>query len=140
MAQGRPASPNPRHRVKQPTETLSGSPTVAAPDLLNADQYCPATLAWWDNWCDSDQAEIFTSTDWFRLMMLAQVVDEFFLGDTSRMAEIRLNEEKLGATVRDRQNLRMTTKPKAKDDKGTDDEPKDTDNVVRLKTAFNKSA
>lgn len=142
MAQGRPASPNPRHRVKQPTAELSGSPEPAdTPELLNADQYCPATLAWWDNWCDSDQAEIFTSTDWFRLMMLAQVVDEFFLGDTTKMAEIRLNEEKLGATVRDRQNLRMTTKPtKAKDDKGTDNEPQDADNVVRLKTAFGKSA
>lgn len=43
--------------------------------------------------------------------MLAPLVEQFWTtGDKALLAEIRLNEERLGATVRDRQGLRMTFK------------------------------
>lgn len=138
MAQGRPASINPRNRSAKPGETLSGSP-VDAPALWHAEDYCPRTLAWWDMWAHSPQAESFFPSDWTRLIMLAQVVDEFFMGDTSKLAEIRLNEEKLGATVRDRQNLRMVIKKDNAEDKD-DGNPQDHKNVVRLKTAFKEAS
>lgn len=139
MAQGRPASPNPRNRTTRPVESLSGAP-VDAPDLWSAEDYCPRTLAWWDMWAESPQAESFLPSDWTRLQMLASVVDQFFMtGDKNLLAEIRLNEEKLGATVRDRQNLRMTFKSDKPEDKGNENPP-DQENVIRLKTAFNKSA
>lgn len=125
--------------MSRPTESLSGAP-VDAPELWNAADYCPRTLAWWDMWTTAPQAESFLPSDWTRLQMLASVVDQFFLtGDKNLLAEIRLNEEKLGATVRDRQNLRMTIKNDKPEDKG-DENPPDQENVIRLKTAFNKSA
>jgi hypothetical protein len=94
-------------------------------------------------WTASPQAESFLPSDWTRLQMLAQVVDQYFMtSDKNLLAEIRLNEEKLGATVRDRQNLRMVIKNEnTGESKGDDDEsPEDHENVVRLKTAFGRSA
>lgn len=39
--------------------------------------------------------------------MLAPMIESYWQGDLKVLAEIRLNEERLGATVRDRQSLRM---------------------------------
>lgn len=105
---------------------------------MNSHTYCDRTLTWWDMWCESPQAEVFLASDWMRLQMLAQVVDQFFMtGEKTLLAEIRLNEEKLGATVRDRQNLRMIIK---KDEVETDVPGREPANVTRLRNAFAKEA
>jgi hypothetical protein len=65
------------------------------------------TLAWYAKWTEAPQATQFLPTDWQRLHMLAELVDRFFSAPTAGLlAEIRLNEERLGATAIDRQRLR----------------------------------
>jgi hypothetical protein len=51
---------------------------------------------------------VFTATDWQRLHMLAPLVEQYFAEPKQALlAEIRLNEQLLGATVVDRQRARM---------------------------------
>lgn len=65
------------------------------------------TRAWFKTWTGSPQAALFTATDWARLAMLAELVDAYFAEPTpARMAEIRLNESRFGATPEDRLRLR----------------------------------
>lgn len=126
---------NPRRRNKHPSETLSGSPVDAVPALYRRDSYSEATIRWWETWVTSPQAEVFLATDFERLQMLAPLVEQYWeSGDKNLLAEIRLNEERLGATVRDRQSLRMTFK----DSKAGGDSPPALlpENVSRLKDAF----
>jgi hypothetical protein len=101
-------------RNVQPTVELSGE-AVQAPPLFKRAKYSAATQRWWDTWASSPQAEAFLATDWERLQMLAPMVESYWQGDLRVLAEIRLNEERLGATVRDRQALRMRLEP-IKDD------------------------
>lgn len=55
---------------------------------------------------------MFTVTDWQRLAMLAELVEAFFSSPSAAlMAEIRLNEERLGATPTDRLRLGYRTDP-----------------------------
>lgn len=69
-------------------------------------RYLPATRKWYQTWTHAPQATLFTVTDWQRLQMLAPLVDAYFRAPrTQLMAEIRLNEERLGATVVDRKRL-----------------------------------
>ena len=71
------------------------------------------TKAWWDSWRKSIQAQVFESTDWQRLKMLARVVERFHSERMSPnaqkelLAEIRQNEQKLGATLEDRIRLKL---------------------------------
>lgn len=138
MARTVPPKPNAIRTNAQPTEELKGS-QVNAPDLIDREEYSRKTLAWWDMWAASKQAEVFMPSDWIRLQMLAPLVEQYWLDPKgATLAEIRLNEERLGATVRDRQNLRMAFK----DDKPDVSKPEDTgasDNVVRLRSAFGAS-
>jgi hypothetical protein len=77
------------------------------PALPNASEYLPATRAWYRTWAKSAQANFFTPTEWQRLWMLAPLVESYFKEPTTaKMAEIRLNEAKLGATPDDRARLR----------------------------------
>jgi hypothetical protein len=108
-------------RNKQPTEELTGKP-VEAPPLFKRARYSTATQRWWDTWANSPQAEAFLPTDWERLQMLAPMVEAYWQGDLKLLAEIRLNEERLGATVRDRQALRMKL-DKIKDEAEADELP-----------------
>jgi hypothetical protein len=66
------------------------------------------TREWWDTWRRSPQAAAFLETDWQRLRLLANLVDQY-LGKPHHMAlaEIRLNESLVGATVVDRLKARM---------------------------------
>lgn len=89
------------------TITLSDSPTEV-PRLRGYAKYSAATRAWWDTWIASPQASAFAPTDWRRLMMLAPLVEKYHEDPKpALLSEIRLNEERLGATVADRQRLRM---------------------------------
>jgi hypothetical protein len=89
------------------------------PELPGADGYREKTRNWYRTWCESPQRTQFLATDWQRLHMLAPLVDAFFdpakrpRERTALLAEIRLNEQKLGATPEDRLRLRWNLRPSA---------------------------
>ncbi|TDD97161.1 hypothetical protein [Actinomadura rubrisoli] len=126
-------------RNKQPKAELTSDAEIKAPKLYKRASYCAATQRWWDTWASSPQAEVFMATDWERLQQLAVIVEQYWqTGDKNLMAEIRLNEERLGATVRDRQSLRMSYKESdtKKAERPSDSPSALPENVTRLRDAF----
>ena len=68
----------------------------------------PLTLAWWAVWRRSPQAALFAETDWSRLATLAPLYDGHVRKPSAAaMSEIRMNEERLGATYADRLRARI---------------------------------
>ena len=110
MAGRGPAPKDPAKRERrnaEPVTQLTGDAKVAAPKLPGANKFLAATRAWYATWCSSLQAAQFLATDWQRLHMLAPLVDRYFREPDPRLlGEIRLNEQKLGATAEDRLRLR----------------------------------
>lgn len=113
---GRGPLPKPdeqRQRTNPVPETteLALDASFKAPSLPGSSRFLAATRRWYRVWCGSVQAPQFIDTDWLRLHMLAQLVDAFYRTDNPAIAkqllgEIRLNEQKLGATPEDRLRLR----------------------------------
>ncbi len=64
------------------------------------------TLAWWDTWRRSPQAQGWGQTDWDFLLDTAVIHGRFWWGDLSQANELRLRVAKFGATPEDRQRLR----------------------------------
>lgn len=109
---GRGPAPKPadkrarRNAGKAELEISSQARPANPPPLPGEANYLEETLAWYQTWATSPQATQFTATDWQRLHMLAPIVDDYFREpDSKLLAEIRLNEERLGATPSDRQRL-----------------------------------
>lgn len=100
------------------------------PELPEAIDWPDATRAWWETWRRSAQAQTFTDTDWSFLLDTAILHMEFWDGDRSVAAELRLRAAKFGATPEDRARLKMAvgdpkgkrpaprTQPKAAERKG----------------------
>ncbi|MFC4501739.1 MULTISPECIES: hypothetical protein [Streptomyces] len=61
----------------------------------------------WKTWSQSPQSASWVETDWAELEITTKLVDEFFKGDTKVAGEIRQRVAKWGATVEDRNRLRM---------------------------------
>jgi hypothetical protein len=81
--------------------TVEADGKLRGPELPS--QYAPETLAWYATWRRSPQSQLFEDTDWLRLSLLAPLVDSYFRTPTvAALSEIRLNEERLGATYTDR--------------------------------------
>lgn len=81
-------------------------PTLRA--LTGTSAWADQTIAWYETWRSSPQAQVFLGTDWRRLALLAPAVESYFARPSAALlSEIRLNEERLGATVVDRQRARM---------------------------------
>ena len=92
------------------------------PPLPGAEFYSARTIAWYEVWATSPQASRFVATDWQRLHMLAPLVEMYFVTpERQTLAEIRLNEAKLGATPEDRERLRWNIE---EPDEPDADEPK----------------
>ena len=117
MARGTLHSPKPkneRHRRGNPAHNvveIVPDDVVRGPELdeltLSSD-WSVYTLKWYETWRKSPQAQLFENTDWQRLGMLAFIVERFQLRPAaSAMMEIRMSEERLGATVTDRLRARM---------------------------------
>jgi len=105
----RPVDPEKRlsKAATVPMTELESSPTGEPPPLPGAAGFLEETRRWYETWAGSPQASQFLATDWQRLHMVARLVDLFFREPSSRMlAEIRLNEQKLGGTPEDRLRLR----------------------------------
>jgi len=101
-----PKDPEKRQRMNRPAEiTDIGGGAVDAPDMPAGD-WAPEVARWWSVWVESPQASQFGATDWQRLEMLVPLVDQYWAKpDTRTLAEIRQNEERLGATAIDRKRL-----------------------------------
>lgn len=113
---GRGPAPKPaelRRRRNAPThaETLLPRHTERlGPELPKG--YSDQTVSWYETWRTSPQATAFEATDWLRLLMLAPIVNAYFVRPgAAALSEIRLNEERLGATYVDRQRARMSIEP-----------------------------
>lgn len=112
MARGTLHAPKPdgqRRRRNAPTHgetSLASDGVVRGPELVPG--YSPQTVAWYETWRRSAQAQLFEETDWSRLVLLAAIVDGYFRRPTAAaLSEIRMNEERLGATVVDRMRARI---------------------------------
>lgn len=116
---GPPPAENKRHRREDPFEaskvTVPADAPVDAPELPDFEGYSTSVLRWYNTWCASPQAALFTPTDWQRLHMLAPLIQEYFAKPSTKlMAEIRISESLLGATHVDRMRGRIKLEqPKA---------------------------
>ncbi len=82
-------------------------PPALPPRAGRGRKWSAATRRWYEVWRRSPQATLFTATDWQRLHMLAELIEAYYYEPSKELlAEIRLNEAKLGATPEDRQRLR----------------------------------
>jgi hypothetical protein len=113
---GRGPAPKPkdqrRRRNADPVATtvLRDDGVVRGPSLeeLTGRRFSADAERWFEGWRRAPQAAAFISTDWQRLGMLAPLVERYWERPSAATAsEIRLNEERLGATVVDRQRARM---------------------------------
>jgi hypothetical protein len=84
-------------------------PDGPTPDLPGGDHYDGRTLVWYETWRASPQAATFLPTDWQRLHMLAELVQQYWEEPRKDLlSEIRLNEAALGGTAADRVRLRWS--------------------------------
>jgi hypothetical protein len=114
MAGRGPAPTGSRSRERDERRAASGLVEVVAddetrgPDLPEGFDWPTATVTWWETWRESPQAQTFTDTDWSFLLDTATLHAEFWLGDRSVAAELRLRVAKFGATPEDRQRLKLS--------------------------------
>lgn len=105
---GRGPAPKEQHQRERDTRrrqadvvTVSQDGEIRGPDLEGP--YSEQTLDWYRDWQTAPQAALFANTDWRRLLLLAPIVDSYFRKPSAAaLSEIRLNEERLGATYVDR--------------------------------------
>ncbi|MGC5319302.1 hypothetical protein ACPXB5_11250 [Micromonospora arida] len=112
MARGTMHAPKPDEARRRRTAPQHGETVVTrdeevrGPELGGA--YGEDTREWWEEWRRSPQAALFERTDWSRLKMLARIVDAYFRRPSAAaLGEIRMSEERLGATVVDRMRARI---------------------------------
>jgi hypothetical protein len=101
----------------------------ALPDTLD---WPAATLTWWETWRRSPQAQMFTDTDWSFLLDTAVLHAEFWMGNRSLAAELRLRAAKFGATPEDRARLKLEVGDPSKGATPRTLQPKQKDRRERL--------
>ncbi len=75
---------------------------------LHEIKWSPLTLDWWQDWCESPQARIFSKSDWRSLLTTAFVAEKFHrTWEVKYATELRNREAAFGATPIDRLRLRM---------------------------------
>ncbi len=108
---GLPKDPSVRARRNRSTTkaVLSRDRVVAAPGLPDR-EWSPATRAWWADVWASPMAGEFDASDLHGLLMLAVLVDDFWLAESpslrSKLAgEIRQQSQRFGLSPIDRRRL-----------------------------------
>lgn len=89
------------------TNKLAADGVLRGPDLPDGDWH-PRTVAWWQTWRESAQAQVMTPTDWDALAETAILHTALWNGDTKVAGELRLRVAKYGATLEDRLRLRIS--------------------------------
>lgn len=96
-----------RRNTTEPPVVVSADGKAHGPALPDSIDWPDATRAWWRTWQTCAQASTFTDTDWSFLLDTAILHMEFWDGDRSVAAELRLRAAKFGATPEDRQRLKL---------------------------------
>lgn len=123
-----PATRRRRNADPVPTQALTSDDELRGPDLPSdalpeGETWHSRTLAWWNTWRRSPQAQTFTATDWDFLIDTALMHHTMWLrGRWEFASELRLRAGKFGATPEDRMRLRLQVD--APDAKPANDEPK----------------
>lgn len=114
---GRGPLPSPATQRERTTRARLAATAVVVDDgeargpELHGD-FGPFTRDWYDTWRRSAQGQLFTSTDWLRVRMLAPLIEAYSRRPSAAaFSEIRLNEERLGATYVDRLRARIRVAP-----------------------------
>lgn len=117
MAGVGPAPKDPEKRTRRnatvPQTEVTPDDELRGPDLpgdaLDEDElWHPRTLAWWDTWRRSAQAQTFQPTDWDFLLDTALMHHTMWAKKRWEFAaELRLRAGKFGATPEDRARLRL---------------------------------
>lgn len=111
MAGHGPAPKAPEDRIRRnkvaPMTVLTDDGEVRGPELPDTYSWPKATLDWWETWRRSPQAQGFTETDWSFLLDTAMLHADYWLGDRTVAAELRLRAAKFGATPEDRMRLKL---------------------------------
>lgn len=97
-----------RNRNKSPHEhrTVIPDGEIRGPALKGT--WDQSVLDWYEVWRRSPQAALFEETDWMRLQTLASIVQAYHRRPSAAaLSEIRMNEERLGATYTDRMRARI---------------------------------
>ena len=121
---GRGPAPKEQHQRERDTRrrqadvfTVSQDGEIRGPELVGP--YSDETQAWYLDWRVSPQACLFTNTDWRRLLLLAPIVESYFRKPSAAaLSEIRLNEERLGATYVDRLRAKIRVEAAASVEEG----------------------
>jgi len=89
---------------------LSRDITVETPPLPDVREWHPMTVDWWQDVWDSPMAGEYDESDKHGLMVMAMVVDDFWIAETPRQRqeasqEIRLQGVRFGTSPIDRRRL-----------------------------------
>lgn len=107
-----------RNKPTIPVVTVTTDGELRGPDLpeLVGETWHPRTVAWYQTWRASAQAQTFTGTDWDFLIDTALMHSTMWSkGKWEFASEVRLRGAKLGATKDDRKRLGIdVTQPAAK--------------------------
>lgn len=93
--------------AKVKANKVSADGEVRGPELPFGFDWPAQTRIWWDNWRRSAQAQDLSETDWDFLLDTAMLHAEFWAGNLTVGAELRLRVAKFGATPEDRLRLRL---------------------------------
>lgn len=100
-----------RNKPTHDTTVYTDDGTVYGPtldELTGRGDWPASVVSWFEDWRRMPQARDFLRTDWRRLAMIAPLVEKMETSPgAAAMSEIRMNEERLGATVTDRMRARM---------------------------------
>lgn len=96
-----------RRNITEPLTVVKADDEVRGPELPDVVDWPDATRDWWETWRRAPQAQTFTDTDWSFLLDTAVLHMEFWDGDRSVAAELRLRAAKFGATPEDRARLKI---------------------------------
>ena len=89
-------------------DRLSSDGVVRGFDLPDGVPWHSRTVVWWDTWRRSPLASRFTDTDWQFLLETALLHTALWSGKTDVAPELRLRVAKFGATIEDRQRLKLS--------------------------------
>jgi hypothetical protein len=108
----------PRDEARRRAQMVLVTPDdqVRGPELPDGYEWPEETREWWETWRRSPQAQTWLATDWSFLLDTALLHADFWLGDRSVEAGLRLRVAKFGATPEDRLRLRIAvTEPTVQD-------------------------
>lgn len=91
---------------------------IRGPELMDGVQWCDETKAWWEDWRTSPQSMLMGKSDWWIMQEAALLHNYIWTKDINTaptsvagaMRELRAKLAAFGATIEDRQKLRMQFK------------------------------